>query len=416
MREHSEKSETESVSNKVNVSKNKWNENRFGKKRLLITGSTFPRYLGDTEPRFLLDLAKALLPYYDVTVLAPGAPDAKSIEILEGVKVKRYQYFPIKSLQTLCYPGAIVPRIKEKKSRALLVPWLFGALYFNLFHMRKDFDIVHANWLIPQGIVQSFVSTPYVVTGHGGDVTSLNKGIFRLLKKRCIRKASYVTAVSEHLMKKVNEVCHNENTAILSMGCNTELFGRQYRKFDFFQQNNKKVILFVGRLAEKKGVTYLIEAMKQVDAILVIVGDGPLRENLKFQARTLGEKVRFAGAKTHEELRDIYASADIFAAPSVTAADGDQEGFGLVILEAMASGLAVVASNSGGITDLIEDNKNGLLTVEKNSDDIAKKLHSLCGNDILRHRLSVEAQKTAAKYDYKEIARKYAEIFKSCLN
>lgn len=89
------------------------------KKRLLITGSTFPRYENDTEPRFILDIAKAMKEYADVTVLVPAAPGAADKERLEGVNVIRYHYFPIHSLETLCYPGAIVPRIKQKKTRAL---------------------------------------------------------------------------------------------------------------------------------------------------------------------------------------------------------------------------------------------------------------------------------------------------------
>ena len=102
------------------------------KKRLLITGSTFPRYENDTEPRFILDIAKAMKEYADVTVLVPAAPGAADKERLEGVNVIRYHYFPIHSLETLCYPGAIVPRIKQKKTRALLVPWLFISLLYNL--------------------------------------------------------------------------------------------------------------------------------------------------------------------------------------------------------------------------------------------------------------------------------------------
>ena len=144
------------------------------KKRLLIPGPPFQRYAGDTEPRFVLDLAKNMKEYAEVTVLVPAAPGAADREELEGVQVVRYHYFPIHSLETLCYPGAIVPRIREKKVRGLLVPWLFVSLYVHLFKMRREYDIVQANWLIPQGFVQSFIKKPYVVTGHGGDVTSLN--------------------------------------------------------------------------------------------------------------------------------------------------------------------------------------------------------------------------------------------------
>ena len=86
----------------------------MNKSKLLVTASTFPRWLGDTEPRFILDLCKVLNNYFEVTVLAPSCPGAKDMEIVEGVNVIRYHYFPIHKWETLCYPGAIVPRIKEK--------------------------------------------------------------------------------------------------------------------------------------------------------------------------------------------------------------------------------------------------------------------------------------------------------------
>ena len=222
------------------------------KKRLLITASTFPRWKGDTEPRFVLDLVKGLKRYFDVTVLVPATPGAKSKEVLEGVKVIRYHYFPIHRCETLCYPGAIVPRIKEKKVRIILVPFLFIALFLNILKLRTDFDLVHAHWLIPQGIVQSFFNIPYIVTGHGGDVTSLNKGIIRNLKIRCLAKARAVTVVSNALKKEVKQLCPKKKVYVISMGCDTSLFSPQYRIKNYFQQNDKPVILFVGRLAEKK--------------------------------------------------------------------------------------------------------------------------------------------------------------------
>ena len=133
------------------------------KKKLLVTASTFPRWEGDTEPRFVLDLSKHMLDEYDVTVLVPASPGAKDEEVLEGVNIIRYHYFPIHKWETLCYPGAIVPRIKEKKTRALLVPFLLISLWFHLFKLLPKYDIVHSHWLIPQGIVQSFFKKPYIL-------------------------------------------------------------------------------------------------------------------------------------------------------------------------------------------------------------------------------------------------------------
>ena len=383
------------------------------KKRLLITGSTFPRYAGDTEPRFVLDLAKNMKEYAEVTVLVPAAPGAADREELEGVQVVRYHYFPIHSLETLCYPGAIVPRIREKKVMGLLVPWLFVSLYVHLFKMRREYDIVQANWLIPQGIVQSFIKKPYVVTGHGGDVTSLNKGILKVLKKRCLKNAAGVTAVSQPLMDVLNGIYENPKQAVISMGCDTAMFGQEHRVENYFGQGDKKVVLFVGRLAEKKGVSYAIEAMRQVNnAILVIAGDGPLKSKLQRQAETVqkesGSTILFLGAKTHEELKGIYASADLFVMPSITAKDGDKEGFGLVILEAFASGLPIVASRSGGITDIVKDGVNGYLAEEKDVSGLADRINIVLQDKNIYNKMQTEAKKTAQRYDYCEIAKRYA--------
>ena len=383
------------------------------KKRLLITGSTFPRYAGDTEPRFVLDLAKNMKEYAEVTVLVPAAPGAADREELEGVQVVRYHYFPIHSLETLCYPGAIVPRIREKKVRGLLVTWLYESIYVHLFKMRRDYDIVQANWPIPHGIAQSLIKTPYAVTGHGGDVTSLNKGILKVLKKRCLKNAAGVTAVSQPLMDVLNGIYENPKQAVISMGCDTAMFGQEHRVENYFGQGDKKVVLFVGRLAEKKGVSYAIEAMRQVNnAMLVIAGDGPLKSKLQRQAERVqkesGSTILFLGAKTHEELKGIYASADLFVMPSITAKDGDKEGFGLVILEAFASGLPIVASRSGGITDIVKDGVNGYLAEEKDVSGLADRINIVLQDKNIYNKMQTEAKKTAQRYDYCEIAKRYA--------
>lgn len=386
------------------------------KKRLLVTASTFPRWEGDTEPRFVLDLAKHMADQFQVTVLVPAAPGAKSRETLEGVEVIRYHYFPIHKWETLCYPGAIIPRIKEKKVRVLLVPFLFLSLYFHLFKLLPQFDIVHAHWLIPQGIVQSFFKKPYIVTGHGGDVTSLNKSILKRLKTRCLRKAKAVTVVSEHLKGIVQKLAPEIELNVISMGVDASKFGKQYCKPNYFGQGDKKVILFVGRLEEIKGVTYLIEAMKDIDGLLVIVGKGTLREALEKQAAEIKDKVLFLGDKTHAELKTIYASADIFVAPSITIKDGDQEGLGLVILEAMASGLPVVASNSGGITEIIHSGQNGLLCKEKNCNQIAETVKILLQDENFRSQIIENSKDTIKKYGYSNIARQYNLLLSACIS
>ena len=151
------------------------------------------------------------------------------------------------------------------------------------------------------------------------------------------------------------------------------------------------------------------------DAILVIAGDGPLKEELTQQAEKMCKEkqcecIKFIGAKTHEQLRSIYASSDIFVMPSITAKDGDKEGFGLVMLEAFASGLPVIASRSGGIVDLVKDRINGCLVEEKDIKGIANKINIVLNNERIYNKLVMAARSTAEQYDYKVIAKKYNDF------
>lgn len=388
----------------------------MSKPKVLMTASTFPRYEGDTEPRFVLDLAKALSNEYEVTVLAPSFPGAKKHEIMEGVQVERYRYFPINRFETLCYPGAIAARIKERKERMVLVPFLVLGLLRYIFIHGGKYDLIHAHWVIPQGIVQSWFRKPYVLTGHGGDIMSMNMGPLKRMKKSAFEKAAKVCVVSKQLSEKVREMAPLVDAEIISMGCDTSMFSPQFRKENHFNQNDKKVILFVGRLEEVKGVEYLIDSMQYIDAKLVIVGTGSLENKLKKHAEAYGDKICFMGAKTHAELRGIYPSADVFVMSSVTTKDGAKEGFGLVMLEAMASGVPVVAFNSGGIAQLIEHGKNGLLCEEKDVKALSSNIQKVLYDNEIRSILVENGNKTVKEYDYKEIARKYSEIYMSAID
>lgn len=383
----------------------------MNKPKILMTASTFPRYEGDTEPRFVLDLAKALGEEYEVTVLAPSFPGAKKSEIMEGVRVERYRYFPINSLETLCYPGAIAARIKERKTRALLVPFLVLGLWKYLIIHQNEYDLVHAHWVIPQGIIQSCFKKSYILTGHGGDIMSMNIGVLKTLKQIAFEKAAQVVVVSKQLSDKVKEMAPDVDAEVISMGCDTTMFSPRYRKENYFHQNGEKVILFVGRLEEVKGVEYLIDAMQYIEGKLIIIGTGTLEKELKDKARLYGKKIEFWGAKTHAELKEIYASADVFAMPSVTTRKGAKEGLGLVSLEAMASGIPVVAFASGGIVQLIKHGENGLLCEEKNVRDLAHNINKVLNDEVIHNYLIENGYKTVSQYDYKEIAKRYGKVY-----
>ena len=388
------------------------------KKKVLMTTSTFPRWEKDTEPRFILDLAKAMNQLYDVTVLAPATAGAKDSEILEGVNVIRYHYLPVKRWETLCCPGSIIPRIKEKKARALEVPFLFFSLFLQLFIKRKQYDIIHAHWIIPQGIVQSFVGGRYIITGHGSDVTTLNRGLFKLLKQRCLDRAAHITVVSERLKQIIITQYHTseDKISVVSMGSNLSLFSQKQRNNTVFHHKEEKIILFVGRFEEVKGLPYLIDAMEYVNASLYIVGSGPDESSLRIQANRFPDRITFLGSKSHEELSKIYSSADVCVVPSICDRNGKEEGFGLVILEAMASGVPIVASRSGGIVDIVRDGVNGLLAEPKNSKDLAEKINQILINPALAEQLKEEAYRTVGDYSYEKIAERFSRVYEIAEN
>ena len=154
--------------------------------------------------------------------------------------------------------------------------------------------------------------------------------------------------MSEKLKFKLKEMYGIDNAIVQSMGCDISKFSPNKRKENLFNQDGKKVLLFVGRFVEIKGIKYLLKAMEKIDAKLIIVGKGPQEKELKEIAINLKDKVRFIGPQSHDELAITYASSDIFVIPSITLPGGVTEGTPTVITEAMASGLPVVGSISGG--------------------------------------------------------------------
>jgi len=143
------------------------------------------------------------------------------------------------------------------------------------------------------------------------------------------------------------------------------------------------LVLFVGRLVERKGVGYLIESIRiltqRMNVELVVVGEGPERQNLESQVREsrLQDRVSFAGRVGEKELDLYYRSCSAFVLPAVVDSKGDTEGLGVVLIEALSYGRPVIASNVGGIIDVVEDGRTGLLVPEKDPEALALALEKV---------------------------------------
>ncbi|MBE9538145.1 MAG: glycosyltransferase family 4 protein [Proteobacteria bacterium] len=394
-------------------------------KSILLTTSTLPRFQGDPEPRFVLDLAFALSRYYRVTILAPSDALAALSEKIGEVEIVRYRYAPLRRWETLAYPGAILPRLKKKPWLWPLVPLLCVGLHVALSKLLKSrqFDLVHCHWFVPQGAVQAwgFFHTrapPFIVTSHGGDLNTLKGRFIKRALQYIMGRAAAVTVVSRQLQKRVAKAGYNSR--VIPMGVDARRF---CVTTPVSLAPGDKTILFVGRLAEKKGVNILIEAMarpelRHLGCRLLVVGDGPDKGDLMNLADSLSvaSSVNFLGAIGHEDLPEVYSKAHIFCAPSIVAKDGDMDGLPTVILEASAAGKPCVSTRVGGISDFIENDVNGCLVEPGDSGALAHSLARLLDDDEFYHQLSSEARKRAAQYDWPIIARRFSALYEQYFN
>jgi glycosyltransferase involved in cell wall biosynthesis len=173
------------------------------------------------------------------------------------------------------------------------------------------------------------------------------------------------------------------------------------------------LVLAVGRLVGKKGFRHLIEAAARSRAVhLAIAGEGDLGAELRRQAEASGASVRFAGALARDEVEAALASADVVAVPSVRDAAGNVDGLPNVLLEALASGAAVVASRIAGIPDVVTDGENGLLVPAGDATALADALDRLAADPTLRRRLGERGRQVASRrLSWSAAARAFEESY-----
>jgi len=183
----------------------------------------------------------------------------------------------------------------------------------------------------------------------------------------------------------------------------------------------RPIVLFVGRLVEVKGCEYLIRAMQTVqarvkDVQLIVVGDGPLRQQLEYQARSSLSSFRFLGACSAAEVRDWMRQATVFSTPSVPAKAGNTEGFGIVFAEAQAMGLPVASFASGGIPEAVEHGVTGLLAPERDVNALADNILMLLTNQAMWHRFSAAGQERVKRlFDLQKQTAKLEAIYQEVI-
>jgi len=266
-------------------------------------------------------------------------------------------------------------------------------------------------------IIHRLVGIPFSFTAHGSD---LHRDRHMLREK--VAEAKFVVAISDYNRNLIVSECrgkYQEKVTVIHCGVDTEVFHLRTDKTPYEKGENPFMILCIGTLHEVKGQAYLIEACQKLhergtDFICHFVGDGPDRTMLTrlVDQAGLSEKIRFHGRLTRDEIARLLQDADVLAAPSVPTRDGRREGIPVVLMEAMGSGVPVIASNISGIPELVEDSVSGLLVPPRDATSLAMALESCISDPELRQRLGQAGrEKVQGDFDLNENAVKLAERF-----
>lgn len=290
----------------------------------------------------------------------------------------------------------------------------------------EKIDILHAHIWNPASCRFAFAAAgrakiPVVATEHDPFKLSFLKDLF---KKYSLKRVSKIVTVSENNKKILSELYPKEKAkiSVIHNGIDTTWWQSQLLRFTdldrrkikeelFLARENTLIIISIAELHERKGLKYLIEAIPQVAAKfpnikLVIVGEGPERTELEKLIKKLGIENHATLTGRQKEIPKLLKSSDIFVLPS------RREAFGFVLLEAMITGLPVIASNTGGIPEIIKDSKTGLLVKPENSAEIAAALIDLISHPEKREKLAATAHKLLhEKFTAQKMAKEYEKIY-----
>lgn len=389
----------------------------------MVLTSTYPRWAGDHEPAFVHELCKRLLADFRVVVLCSHAPGTQRHSWLDGVEVVRYRYAPA-ALETLVYGGGIATHLRRAPWKWALVPSFIVSqmLMAALLARRYQPTLVHAHWLLPQGIVAWLLHRlglipGYVVTAHGADVYGFRSPILQTIKRMAASRATAMTVVSSAMREEVGRHgLQPRQLEVIPMGAD---FRERFTP-PIEAAREKGLILFIGRLVEKKGLRYLLDAMPQVlrhhpGTRLRVLGFGPLAEALQAQslALGLGHSVEFRGAVPQSDLPDMLRRAALLVAPSVRADSGDQEGLPVVLMEAVGCGCPILACDTPGVHDLVGRYAGAVLVPGKDPAALAQAIVRLL--DTPEQALAIaEGLRTECilRFDWGAIAAAYAALLK----
>ena len=399
---------------------------------------TYPRFTGDINAPFVENLMEHIAGLgNDVSVLTAYDPEWNRMPGDHTVDLRTYRYVWPERLHILGYSRTIEGNIRFPIRMLALSPLLFLSAYraFKKLVTETKPDIIHAHWILPNGFIAALVSratgVPLLIQLHGSDVFTAEKNaLFRRMARYAASQADYIVSPSPDLIERLGRI--GIDTGKFGLVPNTVESGFSTDVSDADAARLRKklgipegaaVVLAMGRMVYVKGFSYLLEAFQKVaqefsDVTLVLAGGGVLFDEMKALAQRLGisGRVVMPGAVMRNEVPVYFKMADMFVVPSIRHESGAVDGLPVVVPEAMAAGLPIIASNVGGIPVLVRDGKNGVLVSERDTDALASAMIRLINDPGLRQEYgrrsrlviedSVNYDAVAAHFStlYKEIA------------
>jgi len=308
---------------------------------------------------------------------------------------------------------------------------------YYLFPVATDVDIIHISWDIPPaplaGLLYSYMRRrPVIVTYHGDWVDEYGSLVRRIAVKiinfvlldRTLNRAKVIICPSQSFVKESKFLSpYVGKIQIIPNGIGSDDFSQSSLTKTECRKKlglplDVKIILFFGFLSPYKGPEILLQSFKEIvsrnpNTMLIFGGNGAMKNQLESMARTLDidDKVLFLGFVKECDKEILFRSADIFCLPSTMST----ESFGIVNIEAMAAGLPIVASSTGGIPDIVHDNINGFLVRPRDAIDLTEKLLLLLNDERLRNQFGINNVIASKEYSWKEIGEKTIKIYKSIL-
>ena len=388
---------------------------------VLYLMTNFPRWEGDVHSPWAVELIHRLRARgVHITVCAP-AYKGLGDHAIAGIPVKRFRYAPA-PWETLTHESGAPNKIRRNPLYLLLLPGylLAGGRRVSSLCKAGRWDAIHVHWPIPQGFLALAAGAPrgvpLISTFYGADLALVRKyPLLSPLLQRVVERSVGVTAISRHTGRILAELTGRQPT-ILPYGMDL----RRRPAAPASASGAGYGILTVGRLIERKGHAVLIRAMRRLvergrEAHLTIIGEGQERPRLEAMIRELGltERVQLLGRVPDGELERAYARCDAFVLPSIVDAGGDTEGLGMVLLEALRYERPVIASALGGITDIVEHERSGLLVPPADPEALAGAIERLMDDPGLAGRLGEQGRRiNAERFDWERILDAYLALYR----